>query len=351
MGYGAAFAGDAKTDDLIDRGRSEIDPAKRRAIYRELELYFRDTASTIMLAQPSGALNEWNAQASVREGLRVQPDDPSAVLQHVQGEVGRRTSRRPGRHGRATSPARAERPAPAGLPDPPERASAGPTTPSADRECRGQAVPTERGADPAMRVEREKLGDWFIYGREVAWKYSLTSVGRPAARFSDLGLTIDGSMSLDWGGHYFGPPALKQRLVQTQGYDLAPGAAVPRQRHLRGELRRGHGPGREGRRGGSRGPGLDPGRRPVPGHRGQRQGPAPPRGERLEARPRRAAPARHRSHQARVHQPPEQPDGLGALDRRDGRHRGRGAPARDLPPVGRDLPGPRVGRPASRRPP
>ena len=30
-----------------------------------------------------------------------------------------------------------------------------------------------------MRVEREKLGDWFIYGREVAWKYSLTSVGRP----------------------------------------------------------------------------------------------------------------------------------------------------------------------------
>ena len=73
-----------------------------------------------------------------------------------------------------------------------------------------------------MRVEREKLGDWFIYGREVAWKYSLTSVGRPAARFSDLGLTIDGGMSLDWGGHYFGPPALKQRLVATQGYDLEP---------------------------------------------------------------------------------------------------------------------------------
>ena len=73
-----------------------------------------------------------------------------------------------------------------------------------------------------MRVEREKLGDWFIYGREVAWKYSLTSVGRPAARFSDLGVTIDGGMSLDWGGHYFGPPALKQRLVATQGYDLEP---------------------------------------------------------------------------------------------------------------------------------
>jgi aspartate/methionine/tyrosine aminotransferase len=29
-------------------------------------------------------------------------------------------------------------------------------------------------------------------------------------------------MSLDWGGHYFGPPVLKQRLVETQRYDLAP---------------------------------------------------------------------------------------------------------------------------------
>jgi peptide/nickel transport system substrate-binding protein len=73
MGYGAAFAGDAKTDDLIDRGRSEIDPAKRRAIYRELELYFRDTASTIMLAQPSGALNEWNAQAASVKGFEYNP--------------------------------------------------------------------------------------------------------------------------------------------------------------------------------------------------------------------------------------------------------------------------------------
>src|SRR5262249_59315790 len=73
-----------------------------------------------------------------------------------------------------------------------------------------------------MRVEREKLGDWFVYGREVKWKSSLTSVGRPAARFQDLGITIDPAMSLDWGGHYFGPPVLKQRLVQTQRYDLRP---------------------------------------------------------------------------------------------------------------------------------
>ena len=61
-GYGAAFARAApKTDD--DRPRPpEIDPAKRRAIYRELELYFRESASTIMLACAGGALSEWNAQ-------------------------------------------------------------------------------------------------------------------------------------------------------------------------------------------------------------------------------------------------------------------------------------------------
>lgn len=73
-----------------------------------------------------------------------------------------------------------------------------------------------------MRVEREKLGDWFIYGREVGWTYSLTSVGRTAARFEDLGVAIDARMSLDWGGHYFGPPLLKQRIVQTQRYALTP---------------------------------------------------------------------------------------------------------------------------------
>ncbi len=72
-----------------------------------------------------------------------------------------------------------------------------------------------------MRVEREKLGDWFILGRQTKWKYSLTSVGRPAARFQDLGVTFDPNMSLDWGGYYFGPPILKQRIIETQHYNLS----------------------------------------------------------------------------------------------------------------------------------
>lgn len=72
-----------------------------------------------------------------------------------------------------------------------------------------------------MQVEREKLGDWFIYGREVRWEYSLTSVGRPSVTLEDLGVAIDPGTDLDWGGYYFGPPALKQRIVETQHYDLS----------------------------------------------------------------------------------------------------------------------------------
>lgn len=73
MGYGAAFAGDAKTDDLIDRGKVEGDPAKRKQIYQDLELYFRDQASILMIAQPSGVLNEWSAQATWVKGFEYNP--------------------------------------------------------------------------------------------------------------------------------------------------------------------------------------------------------------------------------------------------------------------------------------
>ena len=80
-----------KTDDLIDRGRSEIDPAKRRAIYRELELYFRDSGVDDHAGPAERRAQRMERAGGVSEGLRVQSDDPSAVLQHVQGEVGRRT--------------------------------------------------------------------------------------------------------------------------------------------------------------------------------------------------------------------------------------------------------------------
>jgi peptide/nickel transport system substrate-binding protein len=72
-GYGAAFAGDETTDDLIARGRSEQDPEARAEIYRELELYFHEQASILMLAELSGAINPWNGRATWVQGFEVNP--------------------------------------------------------------------------------------------------------------------------------------------------------------------------------------------------------------------------------------------------------------------------------------
>jgi len=72
-GYGASFAGDAMTDGLIERGRLEQDLERRKAVYRELELYFRDQYSILMVAEPSGVLNKWNARASWVGGFEYNP--------------------------------------------------------------------------------------------------------------------------------------------------------------------------------------------------------------------------------------------------------------------------------------
>jgi peptide/nickel transport system substrate-binding protein len=72
-GYGAAFAGDETTADLIARGRSEQDPEARAEIYRELELYFHEQASILMLAELSGAINPWNGRATWVQGFEVNP--------------------------------------------------------------------------------------------------------------------------------------------------------------------------------------------------------------------------------------------------------------------------------------
>ncbi len=67
-------------------------------------------------------------------------------------------------------------------------------------------------------IEGEKLGDWFVYGSEHGYEYSLVGVGREALRLSDVVAELDGTQSLDWGGHYYGPPLLKERIIATQGY-------------------------------------------------------------------------------------------------------------------------------------
>lgn len=67
-------------------------------------------------------------------------------------------------------------------------------------------------------IEGEKLGDWFIYGSEKGYDYSLVGVGREALRLRDVIDTLDPDQSLDWGGNYFGPPLLKERIITTQAY-------------------------------------------------------------------------------------------------------------------------------------
>ncbi|MPZ24641.1 MAG: hypothetical protein GEU28_14170 [Dehalococcoidia bacterium] len=72
-GYGAAFAGDEQTDELVASGRAEQDPEERAAIYRELELYFHEQASILMLAEISGVINPWNARAAWVQGFEHNP--------------------------------------------------------------------------------------------------------------------------------------------------------------------------------------------------------------------------------------------------------------------------------------
>jgi aspartate/methionine/tyrosine aminotransferase len=69
-----------------------------------------------------------------------------------------------------------------------------------------------------IAIEGEKLGDWFVYGSERGYEYSLAGVGREALRLGDIVNELDPEQSLDWGGHYYGPPLLKERIIATQGY-------------------------------------------------------------------------------------------------------------------------------------
>jgi peptide/nickel transport system substrate-binding protein len=72
-GYGSAFAGDEKMDQLIEQGRVETDIEKRKAIYGDLEMQFHDQAAILMVTQGHGALNAWNARASWVKGFEYNP--------------------------------------------------------------------------------------------------------------------------------------------------------------------------------------------------------------------------------------------------------------------------------------
>jgi aspartate/methionine/tyrosine aminotransferase len=76
-----------------------------------------------------------------------------------------------------------------------------------------------------MEIEREPLGDWFIYGREiqrtVGWKYVLAQVARSSCKISEV---LDDPLkliehfdtkSLDWSGHFDGLPIIRERLIEN----------------------------------------------------------------------------------------------------------------------------------------
>jgi hypothetical protein len=78
-----------------------------------------------------------------------------------------------------------------------------------------------------MDIKREKLGDWFIFGRQVGYRYPLASVGRPAAKLRQVMEALDPEMTLDWSGHWFGPPVLLERIIQSLQYKVKPEHILP----------------------------------------------------------------------------------------------------------------------------
>lgn len=74
-----------------------------------------------------------------------------------------------------------------------------------------------------MGIEKELLGEWFVYGSQSGYKYSLVGVGRPAITLADITpqAGMDLRQSLDWGGNYYGPDELKSRILAAQEYGSA----------------------------------------------------------------------------------------------------------------------------------
>jgi aspartate/methionine/tyrosine aminotransferase len=78
-----------------------------------------------------------------------------------------------------------------------------------------------------VEIKRERLGDWFIFGRQTGYKYALASVGRPALKLRDVMEALDPEMTLDWSGHWFGPPVLLERIIKSLGYNVTPDCILP----------------------------------------------------------------------------------------------------------------------------
>ena len=72
-----------------------------------------------------------------------------------------------------------------------------------------------------MDVKINKMYEMFLYAQEVGFDYGVTFSLRSPAKLGDFLADLDPELSLDWSGKsFYGLPELRQRVVETQGYDV-----------------------------------------------------------------------------------------------------------------------------------
>jgi aspartate/methionine/tyrosine aminotransferase len=72
-----------------------------------------------------------------------------------------------------------------------------------------------------MDVKINKMYEMFLYAQEVGFDYGVTFSLRSPAKLGDFLADLDPELSLDWSGKsFYGLPELRQRVIETQGYDL-----------------------------------------------------------------------------------------------------------------------------------
>jgi aspartate/methionine/tyrosine aminotransferase len=73
-----------------------------------------------------------------------------------------------------------------------------------------------------MDVKINKMYEMFLYAQEVGFDYGVAFSLRSPAKLGDFLADLDPELSLDWSGKsFYGLPELRQRVIDTQGYDVA----------------------------------------------------------------------------------------------------------------------------------
>jgi aspartate/methionine/tyrosine aminotransferase len=72
-----------------------------------------------------------------------------------------------------------------------------------------------------MDVKLNKLYETFLLAQDVGFDYGLTFSLRSSPKLKEFLADLDPEMSLDWSGKsFYGLPQLRQRVIETQGYNV-----------------------------------------------------------------------------------------------------------------------------------